>query len=193
MDKIGFNMVIGCGEYHRTIFRYDNICHISCFKGNKEEVINAIGDKYKGRAKDIYIAKIEELYNKDITESDVDVTLNYNYAIEHASKECRLDVIRYLVSKGGGVTSRNNIAIRLASENGCLDVVKYLVSKGANVADLNNCSLEWASTNGHLEVVKYLISKGADAAMAGSRSIKLANSNGHSELVDYLLSQGAKL
>lgn len=47
----------------------------------------------------------------------------------------------------------DNYAIREASQNGKLDIVKYLHSKGADVTARYNESLIWASEEGHLEVV----------------------------------------
>ena len=67
----------------------------------------------------------------------------------------------YLVSQGADVTADDNYAVQVASMNGHLEVIKYLVSQGADVTSYNNWALRYASKNGHLEVVKYLVSQGA--------------------------------
>src|SRR6056297_60661 len=56
----------------------------------------------------------------------------------------------------------NNSAIQLASQNGHLEVVKYLLSVGCDPQADDNEAIQLASTNGHLEVLKYLVSVGCD-------------------------------
>ena len=128
MNKINFNMVINCGDENRTIVRYKKLCYIGNFTGTKEQAIEYISKKYTGIAKDDCISKTEELYNRT-TIADEDIT------------------------------AENNYALNWASENGHLEVVKYLVKKGANVTAANNYPLKWASEKGHLKVVKYLVKK----------------------------------
>jgi len=150
--------VTNCGNLNRTVIRYKKLCYIGCFTGTKKQAIEAISNKYKAEAKDDYISKIEELYNRT-TIADEDITVDNNYAIRWASDKGYLEVVKYLVKKGADVTARNNCALRWASDKGYLEVVKYLVKKGADVTARDNCALRWASNNGYLEVVKYLVKK----------------------------------
>jgi 3-polyprenyl-4-hydroxybenzoate decarboxylase len=161
MDKLNFNIVTDCGSLKRTIIRYKGICYIGCFKGTKEEAIEAITKKYNGEASDAYIAKIKELYSKDITESDVDITTDDNYALKWVAKHGHLNIVKYLVSQGADISARDNTPVIWASSNGHLEVVKYLVSQGADIAANDNYAIRWASNYGHLDVVKYLVSQGA--------------------------------
>ena len=149
MDKLDFNMVTGCGDEDRIVLRYKDTCYIGCFEGSKKETIEAINNKYSGGTKRAYIAKVEELYAKDITESDVDASAAYSRAIKWASNNGHLEVVKYLVSQGADV----NNAIKRAGSNGHLEVVKYLVGQGAGTAAEVNYAAIWASEEGHLEVV----------------------------------------
>jgi len=53
-------------------------------------------------------------------------------------------------------------ALMGASKNGKLEVVKYLIDKGADINIKDNygdTALDFASRNGHLEIAKYFIKK----------------------------------
>ena len=125
MNKPDFNIATNCGNLNRTVIRYKKLCYIGCFTGTKEQAIKAISKKYTGIAKDDYISKIEELYNRT-TIADEDVTAANNWALRWASRNGYLEVVKYLVEKGADVTADDNYAIRWASGNGYLEVVKYL-------------------------------------------------------------------
>ena len=62
------NIVHNCGEFNRCVFilKADpDTIHIGCFKGSKQEAIEAIKDKYH-LDKDVmndYIAKVKECFN----------------------------------------------------------------------------------------------------------------------------------
>jgi len=196
MKLSDFNMVTGCGDSDRVIMRYKDICRIGCFSGTREEAIKAIEIKYKGLAKDTYIAKINELFTTDISsykERGIDITANNNYAIQLASENGHLEVVKYLGKHGADVTASDNRAVQWASRSGYLEVIKYLVSQGADVATNNIRAIQLASGNGHLEVVKYLVKHGADITAGDNYAINTAFNNGHSEVAKYLASQGAIL
>ena len=191
-----FNIVTGCGDEDRAVIRYKDICYIGCFEGTREEAIKAIEDEHTGNSKDAYIAKINELYDTDITSyrgRDIDITANDNSAIIWASENGHLKVVKYLVSQGADVTADDNYAVQLASENGHLEIVKYLVRHGADVTANNNYAVVWASTNGYLEVVKYLVSQGANVISGDNYAVQQASENEHKKVVEYLVSQGAVL
>jgi ankyrin repeat protein len=79
------------------------------------------------------------------------------------------------VSQGADVTDNNNYAVQVASMNGHLEVVKYLVSQGADVtADTYavRWAVQVASANGHLEVVKYLVSQGAPTTAISEKALE---------------------
>jgi len=140
-EQVDFNIVTGCGDSDRTIARYEDICYIGCFTGAKSEAIKVIKSEYKGKDRDTYIAKIEELYASNISLEDI--TADDNYAMVWASKNGYLNVVKYLVEHGADVTAQSNYSVQLASEKGHLDVVKYLVQCGADVTALNNYAVRW--------------------------------------------------
>jgi ankyrin repeat protein len=161
MDKLDFNITIDCCHGNSVVIRHRDVCYIGYFKGSKEEAIRVITKKYTGEVRDTYIAKLKELYSKDITENNVDVTTDDNYAVKWASLYGYLDVVEYLVSKGADVSADDNFALKWASRFGYLDIVKYLVEHGADVTAEDNYALKWAAEYEYLEVVKYLLSQGA--------------------------------
>jgi hypothetical protein len=133
MGRLKFNIVTNCGRKNRTIVRYGDICYIGCSKYTKEEAIEAISEEYGGSDRDAYIAKVEELYSKDITESDVDLSVDGDHAITSASENGYLDVVKYLVEQGTDVATSDNHAITSASYCGHQEVVDYLLSHGASL------------------------------------------------------------
>ena len=196
MDKLNFNMVTECGNENRAVLRYGDTCHIGCFKGSKGEAIEAIGNKYGGASRDRYIAKINELYDTDMTsreERNVDVTAGNDCAIGWASENGHLDVVRYLVSQGASVSADNDYAIRWARQNGHLEVVKYLMEHGASITACDNYAIKLASENGHLEVVKWLVERDVDVTASDNCAVRRANRNGHTKVVNYLVKHGASL
>ena len=56
---------------------------------------------------------------------------------------------------GANIHYDDEYALQWASFNGHLEVVKYLVKKGANIHTRNDRCLMCASDNGHLEIVDY--------------------------------------
>ena len=80
-----------------------------------------------------------------------------------ASKNNRIEILKFFVSIGAGVQEHNLfIPFMCASRDGYLDVVKYLVSFGTiKKNEYWELALNDASEKGHFEVVKFLLSHGA--------------------------------
>lgn len=123
---------------------------------------------------------------KYLVDKGGDVQTDNNYGLRWASFYGHLEAVKYLVEKGGDVTADNNFAIRNATH---IKVVKYLVEKGAD----NNVGLQNASHSGNLEVVKYLIDSGADIHSNDDEAILKAATVGHFSMVKYLYSRGADI
>lgn len=109
---------------------------------------------------------------KELIDSGVDVNcdgtgptgidLGYKFSpIEVASKNGKLDLVKYLVSKGADISSDGDYPVRIASLCGHIKIVKYLASKGANITVRNNEAIVNASIRGHIDIMKYLITVGA--------------------------------
>ncbi|XP_026520534.1 palmitoyltransferase ZDHHC13 [Notechis scutatus] len=91
----------------------------------------------------------------------------------------------------------NVTLLHWAAINNRLDVVKYLISKGAVVdqlgGDLNSTPLHWAIRQGHLSVVILLLKCGADPTLIdgeGYSSLHLAVLFQHMPIIAYLISKG---
>ena len=88
------------------------------------------------------------------------------------------------------VVNGSKSAIELASHDGKLAIVKILLATGANVnrklsGILSHPALTRASVNGHTEIVKLLLEADANplAVLFGNTAINLASNNGHKEIV----------
>lgn len=191
MNKIDFNIVTGCGSSNRTIVRYGSIYYVGCRVGGYEEIQEAVLERYDVIGAMNYIAKLEQLRDNTITDSDI--TADDNFAIKWCSNKGYLDAVKYLVEHGADVTTEDNYALHIASEYGYLGVVKCLIEHGAGVTASNNYAIRWASQNGHLDVVKYLVEHGADVTAKDNYAVRYASQNGHLDIVKYLEQHGAKL
>jgi ankyrin repeat protein len=89
--------------------------------------------------------------------------------------------------------------LSLATKNGRLDMVKFLVDKGANLnyGSVNGTTpLMLAATNGHLDVVKFLVDKGADVNAKdhkGGTPLMAAVCEGNLDMVKFLVEKGAEV
>jgi hypothetical protein len=88
---------------------------------------------------------------------------------------------------GANIHGSSEHALRMASRDGRLEIVKYLVSQGANIHAIDDCAVRWASCNGHLEIVRFLVSVGADVSTLDSFAVRRASENGHLEIVKLLV------
>ena len=126
-------------------------------------------------------------------------------ALVKASKEGKLEIVKYLVEKGAQISAFHDEALRVATGMGHLEVVKYLVENGANinvkspyVTDGHALPLWEAATYGYFELVKYFLENGAKIDDMIFQEISLYNSEGYSsedyfEIIKYLLENGANI
>lgn len=66
-------------------------------------------------------------------------------------------MVEVLLKYGANVHAENDLALQKASENGHIEVVKVLLSYGANVRARNDEALIIASQGDHRDVVKLLL------------------------------------
>ena len=129
--------------------------------------------------------------------------LEGNTALHIASREGRLDVVRYLVEQGADVNSlnaENYTTLHMAAHWGTPEVVEYLLDHQADrdaVTMYGDTSLRRAALSGRTETVKVLLARGApiDQASSGNGFTALHNAahGGHLETVKYLLEVGADI
>ena len=101
---------------------------------------------------------------RECLSSGVDTIQNdyHDTALICASRNGKINVIEYLVSKGADLNIQNvygDTALHWASMRGDLDMVKCLVKAGANINIQNKYEitpLKWARCRGRLDVVEYL-------------------------------------
>jgi len=183
-----FNIVTGCGTQKRVVIRYEDICHIACWKGTKEEAIEAISEKYIGKAKDDYIAKIEQLFDPldEITEEDI---RSYKYkSLCLAAEYGYLDMVQYLVEHRAPICVNNEYPLKISIYNGHLAIVKYLTKQGADIDLIKDSALLRAIVNNMDDIVEYLKEQNARVTIditAVDRMI--LDKNGRLKLIEYLL------
>ena len=119
-----------------------------------------------------------------------DSSHNDNYAIQLASRNGHLEVVKLLLQDPRvDPSAKNNYAIRWTSRKSRLEVVKLLLQDPRVDPSVdNNYAIGYASENGHSEVVKLLLQDPrVDPSDDDNYAILLASDNGHSEVVKLLL------
>ncbi len=122
----------------------------------------------------------------------------------YASKDGRLEVVKYLFSKGGNNINATDAvkdsALHLAVINNHLDVVKLLVANGAdiNLKDNDGYSQLAFATMGksNYEIVKFLVREGADINSVDNRNFTPlihAVTNGNMEIIKFLVNHDVDL
>ncbi len=123
-------------------------------------------------------------------ERGVDPSINDNFAIEYASKNGHLEIVKLLLQdERVDPSDHNNYAIRLALQNGHTEIVKLLLQdKRVDPSVDNNYVIRIASLNGYVEIVKLLLQdERVDPSVDNNLTIEFASQNGHTEIVKLLL------
>ncbi len=123
-------------------------------------------------------------------EKGVDPSIDNNFAIEYASKNGHLEIVKLLLQdERVDPSDHNNYAIECASKNGHTEVVKLLLQdERVDPSDHRNDAIRYASENGHTEVVKLLLQdKRVDPSANYNYAIRVALEYGYIETVKLLL------
>jgi len=133
----------GCGAMNKSL-------HLPAAEGNLEQVKTEIEG---GR----------EVDSKDIAGQT---------ALMYAAETGRMEVIKYLVSKGANVNARSQgyhyTALMYAASGNRLEALEYLIARGAEIdapSFKNATALMMSARAGHIDIVKILLEKGADASL----------------------------
>ena len=159
------------------------------------------------------VKKIYEKGSNDVNYVDNEGDTALIYAVWYKykpMKDSKLDIIKYLVSKGANVNYRHKkegwTPLELACKIGHINVIRYLLSKGADINNVNKrkrtplheaiVSDQKNSNCNKLQIVKLLIDNGAkintQSKDTKSSPLSSATAYGLTSIVKLLLSNGAK-
>ena len=100
-----------------------------------------------------------------------------------AAGDGKLEIVKFMVSKGAFINSYDYNPLVAASGSGKLEVVKFLINNGAYIHIKNDSPFRTAATSGHLDIVKFYIDNGVDIHAWYDEAI---NYNLHEHVVEYL-------
>ncbi|KAF5346315.1 hypothetical protein D9758_011486 [Tetrapyrgos nigripes] len=124
----------------------------------------------------------------------------YGNALQAASYEGHLEIVKLLLEKGADVNTLGGFcgnALQAASYKGHSEIVKVLLERRADVNAKGGSSgnaLQAASISGHTEVVRILLENGADINAQQEyygNALQAASQYGHLEIVISLIEKGA--
>ena len=153
------------------------------------------GDKF--RADKIILGKRYDLTDpltfQLLLEEGTDIHMNDNCALDWASKNGYLEIVKYLIENGADIRAYDDRALQLASKNGYLEIVKYLVENGADIRAYNDRALQLACENGHLKTIMWLVENGADIEANNNFALKWAARNGYLHSLDWFVETGSDI
>ena len=116
-----------------------------------------------------------------------------------ASSKGRVEVVKFLISKGADVNNKTDdahggrVPLELAAWAGPKEVAELLISRGADVNARSDMGtpLGTAALHGNRDIVELLLDKGADIKKSGEWSVfSYALYSGSIETIDLLISRG---
>ncbi|RLN50014.1 hypothetical protein BBJ28_00006327 [Nothophytophthora sp. Chile5] len=143
----------------------------------------------------------------DELEKEVSACRSSQVALCLAAKNGHLDMVQYLLARGGASSMKELAAlepsrhpIMLAARRGHLEVLRFLLAHdkcASSLPDAASRVLCCAAEHGNLQMVEHALARGADIEAIGGRkqatSLVLAARQGHLAVVLHLLWGGAKL
>ena len=104
--------------------------------------------------------------------------------VSYAAGTGNLELVEYLIEKCGKIGDK---AVYYAAEKGNLDFVKCLVKKGAKIGDE---TVSKAAESNRLDLVKFLVENGGKI---GDEAVSSAAEKGNLDLVKFLVENGGKI
>lgn len=146
--------------------------------------LNELDQKLRDRARDGDLEGVIALARQGAS-----INSQYGSALENASRDGHLNVVKYLIFNGGD----DNIdrALIEAASMGHLEIVKFLVEQGADIHTGEEYPLLMAANYKRKDVVKYLVEKGADIHARNEDVLTIAVKNNDLDMVKYLVEKGA--
>ena len=144
------------------------------------------------------LAKVKELLAKDPALVNTKGR-NEKAPLHWAAQGGHLEVVKYLIAKGGIVNELNiqkETPLVYAAEGGHLKVAEALIAKGANVnlkTTLDAAPINYALWAGKTEIVKLMLKKGADFKLSRGEGFTMLHeaAGGEAvEIVELLLKKG---
>jgi len=144
------------------------------------------------------LALVKELLAKDPSLVNVKGR-NEKAPLHWAAQGGHLEVVKYLITKGGAVNELNiqkETPLVYAAEGGHLKVAELLIAKGASLnlkTTLDAAPIHYALWSGRTELFKLLLKKGADVTQSRGEGFTMLHeaAGGESlEIVDLLLKKG---
>jgi ankyrin repeat protein len=131
----------------------------------------------------------EEILRMILNDPLYDPIYNCRYAMEYASQNGHVAIVRLLLSDKHTYIGSNNKSLMHATTNGHVEVVRLLLadkridpSRGSDNVIIN------ASSHGHVDIVRMLLADNrVDPAAEDNSAIRDAVVNGHTEVVRLLL------
>ncbi|PVU88529.1 hypothetical protein BB559_005537, partial [Furculomyces boomerangus] len=182
----------GDGEY---IDKYDSAPLKLAIENHHFEVANYLIERGADTSeyKDLEIVLSSLGCDDSPIRKKIKLSTGKKYALQEASSNGCLNIVKNLVENGANIHENNEIALKEASENGHLDIVEYLVEKEADIHVDQDWVLGMACKSGHFGIVKYLAKKGANIQARENFALGIACRNGRLDIVKYLIENGADL
>jgi hypothetical protein len=136
-------------------------------------------EEFYNSSKDYKVTRAIELDDIEAAKEFVEKGEKIGDGVFQASYSGNLDLVKYLVEKGGKPNTQD---VSAAAFSGNIEIVKYLIEKGGKFA---GSSVTSAATNGKLAMIKYLVDE--KNVEINDSAIANATSGGHLDVIKYLL------
>jgi ankyrin repeat protein len=148
------------------------------------------------------VLKVEKkFYYDELTEITDDIIFNKFFGITdkvvnidelmlEMSIEGKLDVVKYLITKGANIRYNDDVIFHKAIYNNNVDIMRFCLEKGVDYHMKDNYPLMTSVRSNNLEMVKLLIEYGADPHVDENINFYVSIGRGHVDIFKYFLELG---